>query len=96
MNYDRTFAGSPIPKFTYGLTGTLNYANFDLNLFFQGVYGNKIYDQVMTDIEGFYRAFNITEDVANNSWHGEGTSNTFPRLSWNGATNNKQPFNKIF
>ena len=88
---DRVFAGSPIPKFTYGLTGSINYANFDLNLFFQGVYGNKIYDQVMTDIEGFYRAFNVTEDVANKSWHGEGTSNTYPRLSWNDAVNNKRP-----
>jgi hypothetical protein len=46
---------------------------------------------VLTDIEGFYRAFNITERVAKNNWHGEGTSNTFPRLSWNGATNNKRP-----
>ena len=90
-NYDRSFVGSPIPKFTYGLTGDLTYANFDLNLFFQGAYGNKIYDQVLTDIEGFYRAFNITENVATNSWHGEGTSNTLPRLSWNGATNNKMP-----
>ncbi|MDQ6845622.1 MAG: TonB-dependent receptor, partial [Bacteroidota bacterium] len=29
--------------------------------------------------------------IANDSWHGEGTSNTFPRLSWTGATNNKRP-----
>jgi TonB-linked SusC/RagA family outer membrane protein len=87
---DRQFVGSPIPKFTYGFTGTANYRDFDLSLFFQGVYGNKIYDQVLTDIEGFYRAFNITERIANESWHGEGTSNTFPRLSWSAAQNNKQ------
>ncbi|MGI8950071.1 MAG: TonB-dependent receptor [Chitinophagaceae bacterium] len=90
-NYDRTYVGSPIPKFTYGLTGNLGYKNFDLSIFFQGAYGNKIYDQVLTDIEGFYRAFNITERIALNSWDGPGTSNTFPRLSWNGATNNKMP-----
>ncbi|HEX5155377.1 MAG TPA: TonB-dependent receptor [Parafilimonas sp.] len=90
-NYDRSFVGSPIPKFTYGLTGNLGYANFDLSIFFQGASGNKLYDQVMTDIEGFYRAFNITKDVALNSWTGEGTSNSLPRLSWNGATNNKMP-----
>jgi TonB-linked SusC/RagA family outer membrane protein len=88
---DRQYVGSPIPKFTYGFTGTANYQNFDLSLFFQGVYGNKIYDQVLTDIEGFYRAFNITERIANESWHGEGTSNKFPRLSWSAAQNNKQP-----
>lgn len=88
---DRSFVGSPIPKFTYGLTGTIDYGDFDLSVFFQGVYGNKIYDQVMTDIEGFYRPFNITQRVAEKSWHGEGTTNEFPRLSWQGATNNKQP-----
>ena len=54
--YDRVFAGSPIPKFTYGFTGAFGYGGFDLSLFFQGVYGNKIYNQINTDIEGFYRA----------------------------------------
>ena len=90
-NYDRTFAGSPIPKFTYGLTGNVGYAGFDVSVFFQGVYGNKLYNQINTDIEGFYRAFNITERAATQSWHGAGTSTTLPRLSWTGATNNKQP-----
>ncbi|QOR77217.1 MAG: TonB-dependent receptor [Thermoflavifilum sp.] len=88
---DRTFVGSPIPKFTYGFTGSVSYKDFDLSIFLQGVYGNKIYNQVLTDIEGFYRPFNITERVATKSWHGPGTSNIFPRLSWIGAINNKQP-----
>jgi len=88
---DRQYVGSPIPEFTYGLTGTVNFQNFDLSLFFQGVYGNKIYNQINTDIEGFYRSFNVTERIANESWHGEGTSNKFPILSWSDATNNKQP-----
>jgi len=87
---DRVYAGSPIPKFTYGFTGNLGYKHFDLSLFFQGVNGNKIYNQVLTDIEGFYRPFNITERIATQSWHGEGSSNRFPRLSWTGAQNNKQ------
>jgi len=89
--YDRTYAGSPIPKLTYGLTTNLSYARFDVSLFFQGVYGNKLYNQINTDIEGFYRAFNITERAATESWNGEGSTNEFPRLSWNGATNNKRP-----
>ncbi len=89
--YDRTYVGSPIPKLTYGLTGNLSYAHFDVSLFFQGVYGNKLYNQINTDIEGFYRSFNITERAATESWNGEGSTNQFPRLSWNGATNNKRP-----
>ena len=87
---DRVFAGSPIPNLTYSFTGKLFYKNFDLNLFFQGVSGDKIYSQINMDIEGFYRPFNITERIATQSWHGEGTSNTFPILSWTDATNNKQ------
>jgi len=47
-------------------------------------------DQVLTDIEGFYRSFNITERIATKSWTGEGSTNAFPRLSWTGAQNNKQ------
>jgi len=88
---DKSIVGSPIPKFTYGFTGNVAYKNFDLSLFFQGVYGNKIYNQVLTDIEGFYRPFNITERIATQSWTGPGTSNQFPILSWTDATNNKQP-----
>jgi TonB-linked SusC/RagA family outer membrane protein len=87
---DRVYAGSPIPSLTYGLTGTLTFRQFDLTLFFQGVSGNKIYNQVNTDIEGFYRPFNITGRVATKSWSGPGTSNYLPRLSWTGAQNNKQ------
>lgn len=86
---DRVFSGSAIPKITYGFTGSVTYKDFDLSFFFQGVQGNKIYNQINTDIEGFYRAFNITERTATESWHGEGTSNTQPRLSWSGAQNNK-------
>ena len=89
--YDRTYVGSPIPKFTYGLTSNFSYGGVDLSLFFQGVYGNKLYNQVNTDIEGFYRAFNITERAATQAWTTDGSSNQFPRLSWDGATNNKRP-----
>ncbi|WP_324675492.1 TonB-dependent receptor [Hymenobacter sp. GOD-10R] len=93
--YDRTFVGSSIPKLTYGLTGNVRFQNFDLSLFFQGVYGNKLYNQVNTDIEGFYRAFNMTERAATNYWTGEGSTNEYPRLSWTGASNNKQPSDRF-
>ncbi len=87
---DRAFSGSPIPKFTYGMTANVQYKNFDLSVFFQGVYGNKIYNQVATDIDGFYRPFNITETTATKSWTGPGSTNTYPLLSWNDAPNNTQ------
>jgi TonB-dependent starch-binding outer membrane protein SusC len=92
---DRTFLGSGIPKYSYGATANLGYGNFDLSLFFQGQYGNKLYLQVNQDIEGFYRAFNLTQRVYDERWHGEGTSNTMPRVSWLGSTNNKTPSSRF-
>jgi len=93
---DRTFLGSAIPKFTYGLTTTLSYLNFDLFVLFQGGYGNKIYMQVNQDIEGFYRPFNLTKRVYDTRWHGDGTSNTMPLVSWLDQPNNiKEPSSRF-
>jgi len=41
-SYDRTNIGNPIPKFTYGFTNNFRYKNFDLSIFINGTYGNKI------------------------------------------------------
>jgi hypothetical protein len=39
---DRTFIGDPTPTFTFGLTNTFNYKNFDLNITMSGQVGGKI------------------------------------------------------
>lgn len=39
---DKTDLGSPLPKFTFGWTNTFRYKNFDLSIFINGSYGNKI------------------------------------------------------
>ncbi len=88
--YDRTHCGSAIPKFTYGLNVNMSYKNWDFSMFWNGVYGNKIYWQIAKDIEGFYRSFNITEEVYENHWTGEGTSNEYPRASWMSSANNNK------
>lgn len=36
--------GNSQPKFVFGWTNTFGFKNFDLNFFFQGVQGNKIYN----------------------------------------------------
>jgi len=43
---DQTFLGSPIPKFQYGIGNTFTYKKLDLNFFFSGSYGNKVYNQL--------------------------------------------------
>ena len=42
--YDKTNIGSPMPKFTFGWTNTFRYKNFDLSIFINGSYGNKVYN----------------------------------------------------
>lgn len=40
---DRTIVGQPNPKYTYGITNTFRYKNFDLSILVQGQSGGKIY-----------------------------------------------------
>ncbi|HBI81761.1 MAG TPA: TonB-dependent receptor [Bacteroidales bacterium] len=94
-NNDRVFLGSSIPKFTGGLNFRMNYEKWDMGLFLQGVVGNKIYMQILQDIEGFYRGFPVTQRYFDNRWTGEGTSNTQPRPSWSAKSNNARPSSRF-
>lgn len=88
---DRKHVGSSIPKITFGFNFEMNYKNIDFSLFFAGAAGQKIYSQINTDIEGFYRPFNVTKRYINERWTGEGTSNTQPLASWTDKANNTKP-----
>jgi len=88
---DRVHVGSAIPKYTTGFQISANYRSFDFGLFWHGAFGHHIYYQVATDIEGFYRPFNLTMRYYDERWTGEGTSNTQPRASWSAKGNNTKP-----
>lgn len=47
---DRTYLGSSIPNFYYGLNFGASYKNFDLSFFMQGQAGNKVYNGVYRDL----------------------------------------------
>lgn len=94
-NQDRIYLGSAIPKITGGLNFSMNYRSWDVGLFLQGVAGNKIYMQILQDIEGFYRGFPVTQRYFDNRWTGEGTSNTQPRPSWSAKSNNARPSSRF-
>lgn len=77
---DRTYIGSPIPTFVYGFSFEFDYKDFDLNIGFQGQYGNEIFNGknvVRPD------PYNFEQHVFDR-WTGEGTSNTEPRPSYGG------------
>ena len=48
---DRVYLGSSIPKVNYGINLGAWYRDFDLQLFFQGVAGSKIYNQMRHRLE---------------------------------------------
>jgi TonB-linked SusC/RagA family outer membrane protein len=79
---DRTFIGNPIPKLSYGLNLSADYRGFDLSILLQGVQGVDKYNdsKKITDYDS--RPFNHSVAVLE-SWHGEGTSNTVPRTTFN-------------
>lgn len=83
---DRTFLGSPHPKFSYGFNLNLYYGNFDMSLFLQGVQGNKIFN--------YWRAYSQWPGA-----QGEGSDDTWSDTNkdaslpiWNAtATDDKKP-----
>lgn len=42
LDKDRTIVGNYMPDFTYGFGGSIDFKGFDLQIAFQGVYGNEI------------------------------------------------------
>ncbi|WP_236564836.1 TonB-dependent receptor [Flavobacterium sp. MK4S-17] len=79
---DRTFIGNPIPEITYGLSFNASYKNFDISFLWQGVGNVDRYNDLKQILDYDTRPFNSTTAVLN-SWDGEGSSNTTPRLTFN-------------
>ena len=49
---DKTYIGNNFPKFTTGLNFSAEFYGVDVQVFFQGVYGNKIYNALRLRTEG--------------------------------------------
>ena len=79
---DRTFIGNPIPRLSYGLNLTGEYRGFDLSALVQGVSGVDKYNDAKKITDYDSRPFNHSTAVLQ-AWHGEGTSNTMPRTTFN-------------
>ncbi|MDO4757029.1 MAG: SusC/RagA family TonB-linked outer membrane protein, partial [Parabacteroides sp.] len=61
---DKVILGSPIPDFNYGLNLSMTYKDFDLTMFFQGVHGNEIFNQMKYTYYFDYSS-NCVTDVLN-------------------------------
>jgi TonB-linked SusC/RagA family outer membrane protein len=76
-NLDRRYVGSVLPKLQYGLNLNGSYMNFDLTLFFQGVYGNKVWNGSRFWLDRLDDNGNYRRDL--NPWTGAGSTNSTPR-----------------
>jgi TonB-dependent starch-binding outer membrane protein SusC len=84
---DRIYLGSPAPTYYYGANLGFNYKNFDLSVRIYGQGGNIIFNSNRAEVFRT-QGRNIDNQLAENRWHGEGTSNTYPssegyRTAWN-------------
>ena len=49
---DRKVLGNTFPKFFYGINNTFSYRNFEMSIFLNGVYGNKLYNTLRQNYSG--------------------------------------------
>ena len=71
---DRTKIGKGLPDWTYGFNLGVGWKGLQLTAYFQGVWGNQIYDAAL---RGDTPAKNMPSWMLNR-WTGEGTSNKIP------------------
>ena len=79
LDGDRHEIGNPNPDFTMGITMGFNYKGFDFSVAGSGAFGHQIMQCYRTALLA-NQYLNYTTD-AFDRWHGEGTSNTQPRLT---------------
>ena len=84
---DRTFLGSPIAKFYYGITLGADYKLFDLSIVLQGVGNYTVYDGPRAALESMSGTDNQSIAVLDR-WTPTNKSNTIPRANSSYNTNN--------
>ncbi|WP_316785497.1 TonB-dependent receptor [Pedobacter frigiditerrae] len=84
---DRVVLGNPNPKYSYGVSTTLNYKNFDFSFDIQGVADVDVYN---ANIAYRFGNENYSKDFYDNRWHGAGTSTIYPSANV-GSTANSAP-----
>lgn len=88
---DRTYLGSPFPKFFYGLSLTGEYKGFDLSINLRGVGNQQVYNTARQSLESLQGGNNFSTQVFDR-WTGEGTANSSsnPRLTEDDPNDNNR------
>ena len=67
---DAVYIGNAFPKLTYGLTLGADFYGVDVQLFFQGVWGNKIYNALRERLEGDGSSNALATYMKDQAWIG--------------------------
>lgn len=80
---DQDWIYNPVPKFSYGLNIALNYKNFDLSMFWQGVCDKDVYNnqKFQTDFWSITDAGSNKGSRLLGAWNTNNTSSTIPMLT---------------
>jgi TonB-linked SusC/RagA family outer membrane protein len=99
-DFDQTIIGDPNPDFTYSISNTLTYKNFELNLVLSGSQGGDIFNWSRTELEGMSNIWSNqlasatnharvnTDDINNPYLINPGTS--VPRVTSNDNNDNRR------
>lgn len=82
---DQDWIYNPVPAFSYGLNLALNYKNFDLSMFWQGVCNQDVYNgqKAQTDFWSITDAGSNKGNRLLGAWNSNNTSSTIPALTTN-------------
>jgi TonB-linked SusC/RagA family outer membrane protein len=80
-DYDKTVIGSALPKYFGGIENTFTYKRWRLNMFFQFVTGNDVFNFVRFKNEQMSGLQNQSINVLNR-WEHEGQITDVPRALW--------------
>ena len=84
---DKAYVGSPFPKMSYGFRAGAEWKGFDLNLFFDGVVGNKLYNYTRARMESMNEFTNFGIGALD-AWTPENSGSDVPRFTQTDANAN--------
>ena len=89
---DRTIIGDPNPDFTYGFGTSLTWKGFSLNVMFNGVYGNDIYNaELCMDAQAGMTGLNTRRFVIDDAWSPSNPNAKWPALMhWTTSMDNQK------
>jgi TonB-linked SusC/RagA family outer membrane protein len=94
---DRAKIGSPWPDFTGGINVNLAYDNFDLVANVYVSVGNDLVNLLRNDLYNTQGSDNnVISGLLDKAWHGEGTTNEYPRVSHTDLNQNFSRFSDYY